>query len=130
VTAVVRVKPGVCFTTIAPAGFRLLSAIETTARALGVTLTITCACEAHPPSDPHTHGEAYDLRTHNLSAAMQDAVLRRVLTACCDETAEPPDLLLPISGGLATRQFFGQLERVGQPSEHLHVQLRRGAVYP
>ena len=122
----VRVKPGVLFTTIAPAGFRFLSAIDTTARRLGIDLTITCACEAHPPTDPHTTGEAFDVRSHGLRVDQQRAVLRELVLDLSDDA----DVPIETSGGLATRHFFGQLEAAGQPHEHFHIQKRQRTTYP
>lgn len=129
---VVRVKGGVVFATIAPAGFRLLSAIERAARLLHVELTVTSACDAahSGPDDPHHRGEAYDVRTNTMTEAMKDAVLRVILT----ELREDGDAMVAAVPGvprsLATARFFGSIEASGTPNEHLHVQLRRGRVYP
>jgi hypothetical protein len=129
---VLRVKPGVLFTTIAPAGFRLLAAIDKAARVLSVELTITSACDGEHsgPNDPHHRGEAYDVRTHGLTDGIKDAVLRVVLTELRDNE---PALPRPVEGtprSLATVRFFGFLESAGGANEHLHFQLRRGRVYP
>jgi len=124
----VKVKDGVRFQVIAPAGFRLLSAIEGTARRLGVDLTITCACEAHPPLDPHSLGEAYDVRTHDLN----DSEKRRVLRELMLELSEPDDQYgapIAVSSGLATAHFFGWIEHLNEPNEHIHLQRRHGTVY-
>ncbi|WP_460292378.1 hypothetical protein, partial [Bacillus cereus] len=62
-TAVVRLKPGVKLDGLAPAGIRILAAIDAAAQVLKRDLTVTCGTEGHPPTDPHTCGEALDLRT-------------------------------------------------------------------
>src|SRR6185437_3784324 len=64
----VRVKEGVLFTKIAPAGFHILSALDMIARQSGHDLTITSACDGEHSgeNDPHHRGEAYDVRTHDL----------------------------------------------------------------
>lgn len=124
----VLVKPGVVFGHPAKAGFRILSAIEQTARRLAVDLTITCATEAHPPDDPHATGEAYDVRTHGLDDDQKRAVLREIMA----ELSEPSnafDAPIPMSGGLATGHFFGWIEHPGADNEHLHVQRRKATVY-
>lgn len=108
---IVKVKAGVQFTRIAPGGFRLLSAIESTARHLELDLTITCACEAHPPNDPHTRGVAFDLRSHDWDAATKDLVVNA----------------LRLELGAA---FFVFLEDPDGQNEHVHAQVRRGVAYP
>lgn len=129
---VVRVKPGVLFTVVSPAGFRLLSSIERAARALGVELTITSACDgAHSgPDDPHHRGAAYDVRTRDLSELQKDAVVRMILGGCNDVGEVPPHPLPDVARSCATADFFGFVEAPGTPTEHIHVQLRRGRVYP
>jgi hypothetical protein len=127
----VHTAPGVEFTTIAPAGFRLLSAIEQAARALGLDLTITSACDG-PHSglvDPHHRGEAYDIRTHDIPPSKVAAVLDAIINACRDEDEGPALPVSSVTRSLATVRFFGFIEDAGAPNEHLHVQLRRGAAY-
>jgi hypothetical protein len=124
----VRVKPGADCSVIAPAGFRLLGALDRTARRLQVDLTITCGCDAHPPTDPHTLGEAYDVRTHGFDPATTVRILRDVMLDLADDD-NPMDAPTEVSGGLATMRFFGWLEHAGAPTEHLHFQRRQGTVY-
>jgi len=118
-------KPGVRFDVIAPAGFRILEALGATARTFGRVLMITCGTEAHPATDPHTLGEAYDLRTHEFDDAGKDAFLRELVTVLGD--GESPTA---IGGGLGVAWFWGWIENRGQANEHLHVQRRKGTVYP
>jgi hypothetical protein len=129
---VVRVKPGVQFTTIAPAGFRLLGAIEATARQLHLELTITSACDGEHsgPDDPHHRGEAYDIRTHGMSDALKDAVCRMIIGGCSDGFEVPPFALTDTPRSIATAQFYGFIEKPGTLNEHIHVQLRKGRIYP
>jgi len=117
----VLVKPGVSFSAIAPAGFRILSALESVSRRLGISLTITSACDGEHsgPGDPHHRGEAYDVRSHGVNA--KDTVLLAVMR----ELGEPQ----PESGGFVTRCFFGWIENAGSDNEHFHFQLRHGAEY-
>lgn len=112
-TPVVRCKAGVTFAMIAPAGFRLLGAIERCARAIGTDLTITSACDgAHSgPLDPHHRGEAYDIRTHGFREAQKQAIVAY--------------LRQDLGSG-----FFAFLEAPGTTNEHIHAQLRKGTVYP
>lgn len=130
--AVVRTKPGVLFTTIAPAGFRLLGAIERAARAVRCELTITSACDgAHSgPDDPHHRGEAYDVRSHDLPPGVKLLVLTEIMRACSADGAGPPQPVPGVASSCATLSFFGFIEAAGTDNEHIHVQLRRGRSYP
>lgn len=125
--AVIYVKTGVKFDRIAPAGFHILWALGQTARVLQRPLTITCGTEAHGPTDPHTLGEAYDVRSRKFPKPEQQRVVREMLLALSDG---PDDAPVETSGGWATRYFFGFLERPGTAHEHIHVQRRRGRLFP
>lgn len=124
---VLRLKDGARLDGLAPAGFRLIGVLDKIVRAQPFDLTITEGTGAHPPNDPHTKGQALDVRTHNLTDEQKRFVLQSVLL----ELAESPlDQPLPVSIGFATMQFYGQLEHPGQPNEHLHFQQRNGALFP
>lgn len=121
-------KGGVLFERIAPAGFRILGALERVAREYRLDLVITSGTDgAHSgPNDPHKRGVAYDVRTHNLPPEQVLHVLQRVMVELCDSD----ETLQQVSGGLASAKFFGQFEHPGKPSAHLHFQLRHGRDYP
>lgn len=106
-----RIKDGVQFAVIAPGGFRILWALESVADAVSHDLTITSGTDgAHSgPDDPHHRGEAYDVRSHDLPDK-QDALKR---------------LLDTLDG-----RFFAFLEDPDTDNEHIHVQVRKGTVYP
>lgn len=110
---VVRTKPGVQFTVIAPGGLRILSAIDQCATEVGIDLTVTSACDGDHsgPSDPHHRGEAYDIRTHDMTADQKAVVLKEIT-----------DTL----GG----QFYAFLESPRTDNEHIHCQVAKGTVYP
>lgn len=109
---VIRVKPGVEFAVIAPGGFMLLEAINEAARAIGHDVTITSGTDGQHsgPEDPHHRGEAYDVRSHDVP----------------DKHA----LLYEIEKRLNLAYFYVFLEDEGTPNEHIHGQVRKGAVYP
>lgn len=111
---VVRVKEGVEFKVIAPAGFRILGAIETTARRAGYDLVITSACDGlhSGPSDVHHTGEAYDVRSQGFTPDQKLVILN------CFQA------LLP------TNQFYCFLEAANTSNEHWHLQRRKDTVYP
>ncbi|SRR5579871_2107937 len=114
IVGVVKTKEGVQFTTIAPGGFRILEAITLTASVVGVDLTITSACDGchSGQHDPHHRGEAYDVRTHGLTPAQVEAVLRE------------------LGNHLTPGRFFYFLEAAGTENEHIHIQVRKGTEYP
>ncbi len=107
------VKTGVRFAVIAPGGFRILSAIDRAADALGLDLTITSACDGQHsgPDDPHHRGEAYDVRTHELTIAQKQQLLARVMDC------------------LGWESFYGFLEDYQTINEHAHFQVKKGMVY-
>lgn len=111
---VVRVKDGVQFTKIAPAGFRILEAISATARHVGFDLCITSACDGEHSglNDPHHRGEAYDVRSHNLTAEQKTLVLGYLGTQ------------------LRLDQFYFFLESPNTDNEHIHIQVKKGTTYP
>ncbi len=111
---VVKVKDGVTFTKIAPAGFRILNAIETTARRAGFDLVITSACDGlhSGPDDPHRRGEAYDVRSQGFTPDQKLVILNCFLA------------LLPAD------QFYCFLEAPNTSNEHWHLQIKKGTVYP
>lgn len=111
---VIRVKDGVQFTVIAPGGFRILEALSGVARHMGLDLTITSACDGEHsgPDDPHHRGEAYDIRTHDMTVDQKPLVLNAI------------QVYLP------TASFFAFIESPGTDNEHIHVQVRKGTTYP
>lgn len=118
----IKVADGVQFSTIAPAGFEILRALATVSNSSGVDLTITSGTDGvhSGPSDPHHSGCAYDVRSHDLTNK-QD-----VLTAVMQELGQPS----ASSGGYVTPLFFGWIENLNAPNEHIHIQLRHGKTYP
>ena len=116
--------PSVQFATIAPAGFRLLAALEECSLVAKLDLVLTSGTDgAHSgEADPHHAGCAYDVRSHGLTAEQKQLVLEYTMSVLGTPLAQ--------DGGLATAQFFGWLEAAGEANEHFHFQLRRGMSYP
>ncbi len=111
---IVTVKPGVLFTVIAPGGFRILEAINATARGALLDLCITSACDGQHsgPNDPHHRGEAYDVRSHDMTTDQKNTVLNR------------------LGNELPAANFYFFLESPDTDNEHFHIQVRKGTVYP
>lgn len=124
-----RFKDGVTLTPNV-AGARLLGSIERAART--VDLTITAGSDSHGPADPHTRGQAFDVRTHGMLDGDKQALLRRVLEDLADG-AHDATVLMVLPGiwfALATTRWFGQIENHGLDTEHAHFQLRNGRTFP
>lgn len=109
----IRIKPGVAFTTIAPAGYCILEALKAASRELGVDLTITSACDGEHsgPSDPHHLGCAYDVRSHDLLPEQRTQVIAAVM------------------GRLGWARFYAFLEAPGTSNAHFHFQQAKGTTF-
>lgn len=110
-------KPGCDFSTIAPAGVQILGTLKAIAREVSFNITITSACDGTHSGgdklsgkDPHYTGEAYDIRTHDLTVLQKGQLLTTLITRLGD-------------------RFYAFLEAPASPNEHLHVQRRNGTVY-
>ena len=115
------------FARIAPAGFVILWALQAATQALQTDLTITCGTEDHPVGDPHTRGEAYDVRVRGLSTDLIVRLVHFLRTAL--------GALFTVL--LETPVSFSQPELVALQSvnphatgPHIHTQRKRGTVYP
>lgn len=109
----IRIKPGVEFAVVAPAGYAILSALKETSTFLAIDLTITSGTDGthHGPTDPHYSGQAYDVRSHDLSPLMKGRVLTEIFAI------------------LGHEKFSGRLESPGTPDEHFHIQRRIGTTW-
>lgn len=110
---VVQVKSNVLFTMISPGGFRILSAIDQVAAKLDCDLVVTSGTDGEHsgPSDPHHSGNAYDVRSHDLSSEQKDLVLAQVNNILGD-------------------RFYGFIEAPNSDNEHFHFQVKKGTTYP
>jgi hypothetical protein len=116
--------PTAVFAVIAPAGFRLLAALEEASLVTKLDLVITSGTDGthSGPDDPHHLGCAYDVRSHTFTPEQKQMLLSYVM----DVLGQPVE----DSGGLLTDKFFGWLEHAGEPGEHFHFQKRHGVEYP
>lgn len=111
----VRVKDGVRFDRIAPAGFKILSVIQNATFIFDVDMVITSGTDSHPPNDPHTEGAAYDIRTSNIP----------------DKTVL--DIVKYLRANLGPAffvQYESKLINPNATAPHIHVQRKAGTVYP
>ncbi len=109
---VVRALPSAKFSLVTPGSFRIFFALQMAAALFQQDVIITSACDGihSGPDDPHKWGRAYDIRTHGW--------------------VNPDGLLNTVMDNLDKCYFYGFLEDVGTPNEHLHVQVRHGVEYP
>ena len=120
---VVRHRPGARFDVIAPAGFRILAALDQAAQDCRVDLMVTCGTDSHALPDPHVTGEAYDVSVLGLSAqqiadvkANLDAALGPLFTVLYEVPSVPSD---PTLRSIA----YVNVKATGP---HFHVQKRKG----
>lgn len=111
----------------APAGFRILAALDGATKVMGQDLWLTCGCEGHPPTDPHTLGEAFDLSVQGLSPArvvkLRDLLLQTLgmrFTVLYEVPHTPNDVTL---AGIA----YVNPDATGP---HIHIQRAKGTTYP
>lgn len=114
-TPVVRVKDGVRFDRIAPAGFRILASLDMATYRFGRDVTITSGTDSHPPDDPHTLGCAYDIRTSDLAL---------------DQVSELWDWLTRTLGSAFTVIMESPQSNPSATAVHIHIQKRKGTAFP
>jgi hypothetical protein len=120
----IYVKEGVSFKE-SIGGAVILQALKTTSRMLNKDLTITSGCDGthfdgsqeyrdknEPnPSDPHYHGDAYDIRSHDM------------------DNLTKQQFLANLNNLLSRDRFYYFLENPNTPAEHFHIQVKKGTTY-
>lgn len=126
---VLHLKDGVTLDPIAAAGGALLYALAMVAQGLKQDITITSGTDGEHsgPTDPHKLGEAYDVRSKDLTAISPNGLILAVLEKL---KTGPYDYPTPTSGGFATSHFFGFLESPDTPNTHIHFQRRKNTTFP
>ena len=124
---VLRVKAGVRFDVIRPAGFRILSALDQAAQVCSVDLEISSGTDSHTAPDPHALGEAYDVSVKALTGS-QIVEVRRTVTMMLGPAFtvlyEVP--FLPTDPALQAIAYINR-EATGP---HVHIQRKRGTIFP
>lgn len=124
---VVRHRPSVRFDLIAPAGFRILSALTQAAEFCEIDLMLTCGTDSHAMPDPHCTGEAYDVSVHTLSAqqiADVKGCVERILGSQFTVLYEVPKV--PSDPTLRPIAYVN----VHATAPHFHIQRKKDTVYP
>ena len=124
----VRVKTGAGFPTLAPAGVRILAALDAAASSLGVVLLVTSGSEerGRSLSDPHMTGEAADVRVSHLADGQVRALvadLRSLLGPAFTVLYEVPTAYHGPLADIAYRS-------AGATAPHLHIQRAKGTSWP
>lgn len=110
-----RCTDQVRFDELTEAGLLMLNTLRILAARLPIdAVWITAAMNGihSGPADPHYHGNAFDVRTHNFPTRADRFMF-------CDR-------LLAALGPL----FFAFVEDPDAPNEHIHVQVKNGCTYP
>lgn len=109
----VVIKPGVTFTKIAPGGFEILNALRAIAHHAEFDLTITDfdTQGVHMDGSRHYVGEAVDVRSKSMTM-QQKEWFRQALDMA-----------------LGSRRFYFAIEKPSTPSEHWHIQVKKGTRY-
>jgi len=130
----VQFKPGAAVARLAPAGIRILGAIDAAAHASGVVITITSGSEdrGRAPSDPHMTGEAFDISVAGFTAQQVVAIyryLRQFLNAAFTVLYEVPALptATTIEGDLLRGIAY---VNPSATAPHIHIQRRKGTTWP
>ena len=125
--SIVTHRPSVRFSMIAPAGFKILAAIQRAAEQCDWDLEITSATDSHTQPSAHVTGEAYDLSVKGMSAqTIEDvkkaleAALGPLFTVLYEVPTPPSDPTL--------RHIAYVNARATGP--HFHIQRRKGTIYP
>lgn len=115
------------FTQFHAGGARIISALTETSQLMQHDLFITCACEGHVATDPHTLGKAYDISVKTLTEGLIFQVfrhLREVLGAKFTVLYESP--VKPESEALSEIVYLNSKAT----GPHIHIQVRKGEEYP
>lgn len=123
---VVRHRPAARFDVIAPAGFRILAALDQAAQDCLVDLMITSGTDSHARG-AHPTGEAYDVSVHMLSAqqiADVKAHLEDTLGPLFTVIYEVPQV--PSDPTLRSIAFVN----TAATGPHLHIQRRKHTTFP
>lgn len=121
----IKIKEGVQFT-YSPGGLTILNAIKAVSRMLQFDLTITSGNDGihfdgsaefrnsntPNPDDPHYHGDAYDVRSHDLP---NELVKQQVLAN--------------LNNILPRDKFYYLLENPATINEHFHIQVKKGTKF-
>lgn len=111
---------------IAPAGGAILAAAAMAATTIKCDLVITCGSEGHPPTDPHTLGEAIDIRTSDLSEGQLLALYHALKTTLGPKFTVLYEVKAKPAGVLGSIAYVN----THASAPHLHIQRAKNTRYP
>lgn len=125
-------KPGVDLSGLQAGGARILAVAAHAPLELGLDVTVTCGKERHPPTDPHSLGNALDIRVIGLAP---DDILRlygylsttlgSLFTVLLEWPLKDGDP--PLDPRLESLRYKSQ---TAATAPHLHIQVGKGKVFP
>ena len=124
---VLRVKDSsVQFKTLAPGGFRILAALDNASKVMGCDILISCGSEGHPPSDPHSRGEAVDISVRDFTVP-EVIKLKRFL----EQTLGQRFTVLYETPHMPTEQGLLAIAYVNgkATAPHMHIQVKKAQLY-
>lgn len=130
---VVTSEPSVQFAKVAPAGVVILAAAALVSVECEMPITISCGSNGHPPTDPHTTGEAYDFEVIYWSLATLKTVVAafdrawQTLGVSGRFTVLYERPTMPVDGFAGVPGLYINPEATGP---HLHIQRTIHTVYP
>lgn len=131
---VVTCKGGVSLTPTDAGGMVIQAALVLAASSTGLPIEISCGSEGHPPNDPHTLGHGRDVHVLDFSASQILQLIAAIEMALRQLTSAPFTVLyeVPSLAGVDPRlAMCGNVYvNVGASAAHLHIQPRKGTVYP
>ena len=122
----VRVKDGVVLHPLTPALIRLLAVTDQAVRVLGRDLTVTCGREGHSVTDPHTRGEAIDIRTRDLPEGTIFTLVNWLRTALGPAWTVLYEVKEKPNGVLASMAYVNP----DASAAHVHIQPRKNTSWP
>lgn len=111
---------------IAPAGGAILAALALAATTIKRDLTVTCGAEGHPPTDPHSRGEAYDARVAGLPEATIYALISSLKATLGPRFTVLYETPTKPMGILASMAYVNP----HASAPHLHIQLGINQTFP
>jgi hypothetical protein len=124
---VVTWKPGARWDVPTSAGVHILAALDRAAPVCRLSLEITCGTGEHPPGDPHTRGEAFDVSVAGIppSVIVQlKTYLENILGSAFTVLYECPTT--PTEPQLAPIAYINP-KATGC---HIHIQPKKGTTWP
>lgn len=126
-----RFKPGVVLENLGPGGAKILSVVALAPMVLGFDITISCGEEGHGPADPHTGGDALDVRTKDLTP---DQIIQAIGYFHGQLGTALFTVLFEVPQAERDALDVTLLEYVYTASNpdaaHIHLQVRKGVIFP